>query len=412
MFPRERALGHEGLDVADDLRGHDADLGLPDLFPHVRGLVGGHVEAQDLRERHLLDVDDGEAGEAPGLEGHHLREGRASVHAQVLNHPADDVDVRLLHRALSQPRLDLPALNEAAQVLPPGPRGLGGEEVELALDAVRQVVGKAVGVAEARVGVPRAQLGVHALLALLGEEGGLESVPQPGAQRHHLHALEAEVEPVLLALGGDDAHGLGEGGLVHRDALRREHERQGAQVRLWQVLGVVEAGEELHGGLARAPGEHAAGQELHGVHGLQPLHHLQDQHAARGGPAGGVQVVRPQPRLDLREEGVAALNLGPVLVGEPGPLHQAEQAEPRLRVAQRVVAGPQHALHQRPVGVVVREEGLEEGPPVQELEGEHGGLDQQGGEVLGVHVVLVACLQQPEHEVSVIHVFRCGRGNI
>ena len=51
---------------------------------------------------------------------------------------------------------DVLGFDEGGDVGPPVPVGLGGEEVELALDAVGQVVWEAVGVAEAGVGVPGA----------------------------------------------------------------------------------------------------------------------------------------------------------------------------------------------------------------------------------------------------------------
>ena len=70
----------KSLAIPDDLGGDDADLGLPDVLPDGWWLVGGSVEAEDLGEGEALGVDDGEAVEAAGLEGHHFGEGWAAVH--------------------------------------------------------------------------------------------------------------------------------------------------------------------------------------------------------------------------------------------------------------------------------------------------------------------------------------------
>ena len=71
---------YKRLAIPDDLGGDDADLGLPDVLPDGWWLVGGRVEAEDLGEGEALGVDDREAVEAAGLEGHHFGEGRAAVH--------------------------------------------------------------------------------------------------------------------------------------------------------------------------------------------------------------------------------------------------------------------------------------------------------------------------------------------
>ena len=95
MPAREGVGVDKRLAVADDLRGEHPNLVLPHVLPDVWGLVGRHVEPEDLRERHALHVDDREAGEAPALERHHLLERRPAVHGQVLNDPVEDGAVRL-----------------------------------------------------------------------------------------------------------------------------------------------------------------------------------------------------------------------------------------------------------------------------------------------------------------------------
>ena len=104
--------------------------------------------------------------------------------------------------------LDVFDFDEGLDVGPPVPVGLRGEEVELALDAVGQIVREAVGVAEARVGIPGAQAGVDLFLVVFSEEGGFQAVAQARAECGDLEVLEADVEAVLLALGGDDGHGM------------------------------------------------------------------------------------------------------------------------------------------------------------------------------------------------------------
>ena len=131
---------------------------------------------------------------------------------------------------------------------------------------------------------------------------------------------------------------------------------------------------------------------------------LQEEHAAGCGPPRKVEVVGLEGGLDFDERGVVGLDVDAVLVDEalPGPLDQADQAEPGLGVAQGVVGG-EHAVDHGPVCVVPWEKGLEEGPAVGVLEAEHSALDEQGGKVLLVHVVLVCCLQHAQEQAPVVH---------
>ena len=108
----------------------------------------------------------------------------------------------MMHRPLLHPIRHFLVGQQPLRV--PFPGSLRGQKVELPLDAIRQVVGEPMGVAPAGVGVPGAQLRVHLLLPVLCEQGGLEPVPEPGAQCHHLHAPQPQVERVPLPLGGYD----------------------------------------------------------------------------------------------------------------------------------------------------------------------------------------------------------------
>jgi len=93
----------------------------------------------------------------------------------------------------------------------PGPVHLGAEEVELGPDVLAERGREGVQVAPAGVGLPGAEGQIRLHLALLGVQGGLDAITQPGAALDAHDGLELQAEALLLLLGLEEKPVLLEG---------------------------------------------------------------------------------------------------------------------------------------------------------------------------------------------------------